>query len=329
MAVKKLMIILFSFVILGFLPSPSSSQVLKAGLTSKAISYLPIFLAEKKGYYEAEGIKVEIVNMGRSDLQVSALVAGNLHFSHFSADGIIMFNEKGGKLKVAAGLVNAAPYVLIGSKGYKKIEDLRGAKLGAGSVRGGATTILMHYLNRRGLTPKDYSIVVISGGTPAALSALEAGVVAAGILQPPFSDMAIDQGLNRLGDVVEVLHRYQFNSTHVNPAWAEKNRTAVVKFIKANIRAIRWIYDNPAKAAEFVENEMAIKAPYSRKGIDYFLKNKIFPPDGSFTLDDLRINIDVLTEDGLLTQPTAPEKHVDFSYLAEAQKELGISTHGK
>lgn len=262
--------------------------------------------------------------MGRSDLQVSALVAGDLHFSHFSADGIIMFNEKGGDLKVVAGLVNAAPYVLIGSKAYKKIEEIRGAKIGAGSVRGGATTILMHYLRSRGLMSHDYSIVVISGGTPAALSALEAGVVAAGILQPPFSDMAIDRGLNRLGDVVEVLHRYQFNSTHVNPAWARKNPAAVVRFIKANIRAIRWIYDHPDRAAEFVENELGIKSPYSRKGIDYFLRNKIFPPDGAFTLDDLRINIDVLTKDGLLKQPTSPEKHVDFSYVEQAQKELGI-----
>lgn len=306
-------------------PMSLQAQLLKAAYTSKAIGYLPLFVAEKKGFYSAEGIKVELVSVGRADHQLAGLISGEIHFTNFSADGIILFNEKGGNLKIIAGLINSAPYILVGAKNYKKIGDLKGAKLGSSAIRGGATTILMLFLKRKGLLPGDYTMISLSGGTPGALTALETGVVAGALLQPPFSDIATDRGLNSLGDVTEVIQKYQFNSVHVNPAWAEKNRPAVVKFLKGHIRSLRWIFENPEAAAEFVTTELDIQKPYAQRGIDYFIKNNIFPIDGSAELAALKANIDILAEDGLLKEPLPrPEKHLDVSYLRQAQKELGL-----
>jgi len=53
----------------------------------------------------------------RADVQLQALVAGELHFANINADNIIAWNERtNGNLKVAAGSSNAAPYWLIGAK---------------------------------------------------------------------------------------------------------------------------------------------------------------------------------------------------------------------
>src|SRR5206468_13099878 len=51
----------------------------------------------------------------------------------------------------------------------------------------------------------------------------------------PFADFAIDKGFTRLGDTTEVISSYQFNNININPSWADKNRPAVVKFIKSHI----------------------------------------------------------------------------------------------
>lgn len=237
-----------------------------------------------------------------------------------------MINEKGGNLKVIAGTDNAAPYVLIGGKAYKKIADLKGAKLGVSSLRGGATSILLNYLKSKGLLhPRDYTMIVISGGTSARLTALESGAIAGAILGIPYSEIAIDQGFNRLGDTLEAIPVYQFNAININPAWAEKNRTAVVKFLKAHIRSLRWIHEQPEQAAEFFTAEMGVKPPYARRGVDYFTKNKIFPIDGGVTLEGLRVNIEVQARDGVLKEPLPPpERYVDLSYLKQAQRELGL-----
>ena len=225
-----------------------------------------------------------------------------------------------------AGVDNSAPYILVGGKADKKIDDLKGARIGVSALRGGATSILLDYLKSKGLLyPRDFAMVVISGGTSARLTALESGAIAGGVLGIPYSDIAVDQGFNRLGDTLELIPTYQFNAVTINPAWAEKSRGTVVRFLKAHIRSLRWIYEQPDQAAEFFTQEMGVKPPYARRGVDYFTKNKIFPIDGAVTLDGLKMNIEVQARDGVLKEPLpSPEKYVDLSYLRQAQKELGL-----
>lgn len=324
---KQIQIALFLFIFavcqLGEL---GYAQTLKVGMTSKTLFYLPFYVGEKKGFYKAENLNVELILIGRSDVQLQALLTGEIHFATLNADGVILVNEKGSNLKVIAGVDNAAPYILVGGKSYKKIADLKGARLGVTSLRGGATSILLEFLKSKGLHfPRDFSLTILAGGTSARLSALESGSIAAGVLGIPYSDIAIDQGFTRLGDTLEVISTYQFNGLTVNPGWAEKNRINVVKFLKAHIRALRWIHEQPEQAAEFFTSEMGVKPPYARRGIDYFTKNKVFPIDGSVTLEGLKVNIDVQFRDGVLKEPLpGPEKYVDQSYVRQAQKELGL-----
>lgn len=111
----------------------------------------------------------------------------------------------------------------------------------------------------------------------------------------------------------------------INPAWAEKNRASVVKFIKAHIQALRWLHDNPADAVEFLTKEFGLQAVYARPGVDYYTRNKVYPYNGDVTLAGLKVNIDVQVQDGIIKGPVPPpEKYIDLSYLRQAQKDLGL-----
>jgi NitT/TauT family transport system substrate-binding protein len=310
-----------------YMPGLAGAQALKAGYISKDLNYLPFFIAQKKGFHAKEGIAVDLVSIGRPDIQLQALVAGELHFGNFNADNLIIWNERtNGNLKVAAGSSNAAPYVLIGAKNIKRLEELKGQRLGVASLTGGATSILIAYLKSKGLLyPRDFSLSVIAGGTPARLSALESGSVAGAVLVIPFSDIALDRGFNKLGDTTEVISNYQFNNININPAWAEKNRPAVVKFIKAHIQSLRWIFEHPADAVEFLSKEFNLPSQYGKRGIEYYTKNKVYPIDGDVTLTGLKVNIAVQAQDGVIKGAVPPpEKYIDVSYLKQAQKELGL-----
>ena len=326
MVARIIRLIVLFFSVSAFFVTLGSAQTLKVGITSKTLFFMPYYIGQKRGFYAAENLKVEPVLIGRSDVQLAALLAGELQFGSLNADATIVINEKGGNLKVIAGVDNSAPYILIGGKAYKKIDDLKGTRIGVSALRGGATSILLDYLKSKGLLyPRDFAMVVISGGTSARLTALESGAIAGGVLGIPYSDIAVDQGFNRLGDTLELISTYQFNAVTINPAWAEKNRGTIVRFLKAHIRSLRWIYEQPDQAAEFFTQEMGVKPPYARRGIDYFTKNKIFPIDGAVTLDGLKVNIEVQARDGVLKEPLPPpEKYVDLSYLKQAQKELGL-----
>jgi NitT/TauT family transport system substrate-binding protein len=317
----------FAVLLLAAMIAPAAAQSLKAGYISKDLNYLPFFIALKKGFYAKEGIPVDLVSIGRSDIQLQALVAGELHFANINADNIIIWNERtNGNLKVAAGSSNAAPYQLIGAKHIKRIEDLKGQRLGVNSLSGGATSILLSYLKSKGLIhPRDFSMSVIAGGTPARLSALESGAVAGAVLVMPFSDIAIDKGFPKLGDTTEIISNYQFNNININPAWADKNRAAVVKFIRAHIQALHWIFEHQADTVEFLNKEFGLPTQYARRGIEYYTKNKVYPINGDVTLSGLKVNIEVQAQDGIIKGALPPpEKYIDLSYLRQAQKELGL-----
>ncbi len=166
---------------------------------------------------------------------------------------------------------------------------------------------------------------VIAGGTPARLSALESGAVAGAVLVMPFSDIAIDKGFPKLGDTTEIISNYQFNNININPAWAEKNRAAVVKFIRAHIQALHWIFEHQADTVEFLNKEFGLPTQYARRGIEYYTKNKVYPINGDVTLSGLKVNIEVQAQDGIIKGALPPpEKYIDLSYLRQAQKELGL-----
>jgi ABC-type nitrate/sulfonate/bicarbonate transport system substrate-binding protein len=321
---------ILSLLLLSALLSPQlgKAETVRAGYTSRDLNYLPFFIAQKR-FHAKEGLQADLVSIGRSDVQLQALVTGDLHFANINADGIIIWNERsgsGGDLKVAAGSSNAAPYLLVGAKNIKRVEDLKGQRLGVASLRGGATSILLAYLKSKGLIyPRDFSMVVIAGGTPARLGALEGGAIAGAVLGIPYGDIAVDKGFPSLGDTMEVISTYQFNSININPVWAEKNRPSVVKFIKGHIQALRWIYDRPGEAADFLTKELGLQAPYARRGIDYYIKKKVYAVNGEVTLPGLKVNIEVQAQDGVLKEPLpGPEKYTDLSYLRQAQKELGL-----
>lgn len=311
----------------AFVANDLGAQTVKAGYVSKDFNYLPFFIAQKNGFYAKEGIHVDLVNIGRADIQLQALVAGELHFANINADSIIIWDERtNGNLKVAAGSSNSAPYLLIGAKNIKKIEDLKGQRLGVASLTGGATSILLAYLKSKGLVhPRDFSLSIIAGGTPARLGALDSNAIAGAVLGIPFADVALDKGFNRLGDTTEVIASYQFNNININPSWAEKNRAAVVSFIKAHIQALRWIFDHQGEAAEFVTREFGLQSKYAQRGIEYYTKNKVYPINGDVTLNGLKVNIEVQAQDGIIKGALPPpEKYIDLSYLRQAQKELGL-----
>ena len=48
----------------------AAAQTLKTGYISTDLNYLPFFVAQKKGFHAKEGIAVDLVSIGRSDIQL-------------------------------------------------------------------------------------------------------------------------------------------------------------------------------------------------------------------------------------------------------------------
>ena len=274
----------------------------------------------RRGFYAAS-LKTELILIGGRRVQLQALIAGEIDFGTLNADGVILVNEKGANLKVIAGMVAAARY--FGRR--QSIQKDRGSQrraLGRVRIARGRDFHFDGLSEEQGLlSTRDTS--VISGGTAARLTALESGAIAASILGIPYSDIAIDQGFNKLGDTMEVISTYQFNGITVNPAWAEKNRATVVKFLKAHIRSLRWIRETAPAGRGIFYCEMGVKPPYARRASTTLRRTRFcgWRGDPRWTQGQHRSPISRRYPEGTAA---APEKYADQSYVRQAQKELGL-----
>ena len=78
---RKFSCVVLALFTLSLQVSAASGESVKAGYVSRDLNYLPFFVAQKRGFYAKEGVGVDLVSIGRADLQLQALITGDLHFA--------------------------------------------------------------------------------------------------------------------------------------------------------------------------------------------------------------------------------------------------------
>lgn len=291
--------------------------------SSRVLGHAPLWVADKQGFFEREGLRVEVSVMRGTSPCLRALVAKSIHAALAGNDGVIALVEKGiDDLAIIAG-GSKSTHMIIGKKHIKKYEDLRGATIGVSTLTSGTASLLRRVLKANGLEyPKDYSLVNVGGGP--ALIAIASGNVAAGILSVPLNFRAQQLGLSVIGKVTDVFPDYLLSSFSVRRRWAQEHRAEVIKFLKALLKAHKWLEENRDDGAAFLANELRLKPVLARRGLDYYLDHRAWEPDLGVNLDGLKAFLDVYQERADAAGPLPNlEKYLEFSYLKTALKELG------
>ena len=294
------------------------------GASSKTLGYSPLWVALKKGIFEQQGLDVQLVLLRGVPMTVQALAANSLHFGSGGPEPYIEASERGLDFIVIGGIINGIAQFLVAGKNYKSYEDLRGATFGTASLTGGIVTALREALKLKGLEyPRDYKLLIVAGGSSANLAALQAGQIAATTMAAPLNYAAQELGFNVLGKLSDGIPHFQTNAFIARRGWAEKNRAIMVRFMKAHVLAMRWLFDNKDAAVEFLSQEMKLKPQHARLGWEFYTQNRHWPPDGDVTIEGMKNNIRIYAElTGLKGPLPDPAKYVDRSYLLEALKEL-------
>jgi NitT/TauT family transport system substrate-binding protein len=294
------------------------------GASSKTLGYSPLWVAVKKGFFDQQGLDVQLVLLRGMPMTVQALAAGSLHFGSGGPEPYIDASERGLDFVVTGGVINGTAQFIIAGKNYRSYEDLRGATLGTASLTGGTITVLREALRLKGLEyPRDYKLLIVAGGSAANLAALQSGQIAATTVAVPLNYAAEESGLNIIGRLIDGVPHFQTNVIATKRSWAEKNRPLTVRFMKAMIQSLRWLHENQEPAIEFLSREMQLKPDYARKGWEYYTQNRLWPPDGGVTLEGMKYNIRIYAEQTGAKGPLPePGKYLDQSYLYEALKQI-------
>ena len=254
---------------------------LRVGGGAVGFNWLPVIAAQREGMFARRGLTIEIHRLGAVDKATAAVRNGELDLVMTPPEGAIRDCADGGSLRIIAGNVNRLPLSLIANPRIRKIEELRGARLGTSSMTEGTALYTMEVLRRHGLIyPGDYEFAVV-GVHPSRWKALQEGTIDAAVQLIPLNFVAEDAGYTNLGEVSDYIPEIVFTAVVVDDAAAKKRRDDIVAFLVAVMEGTEWVYDvaNDEQLSTMVKDLTQAEGKYVRQALQYMRAKRVFPHD--------------------------------------------------
>jgi NitT/TauT family transport system substrate-binding protein len=119
---RKISSFAFLFVLLLHL-SPTFAQErakLRVSSATKTLGYGPLWVASKMGFFDRQGLDVDLVVIRASDVGIQALAGGSLEIAGSAADAPIAAVEKGLDLVMIGGIINGLTQSIMAAKKFKR-----------------------------------------------------------------------------------------------------------------------------------------------------------------------------------------------------------------
>lgn len=307
---------------------PPERTELAIGTASLGLTYLPVIIADRKGYFKDEGLSVEISAFSGGSKALEALLGGSLDMVSGAYSNTLTMAAKGQKLVEFVEQIRCPGFVLAVSKrkaaGFKGVQDMKGWTIGV-SAPGSSTHMVLNYiLSKNGLAPTDVSVIGV-GTAAGAVAAMRAGQIDAILNSDPVITILLSNG-----DAINAVDMrspetsnavfggpYPEASVYTTAAFAAKNPRTLQAVTNAVVRAERWMAaSTPEQIAGALPEEYLLgdKTMYiSAMGA----MRSCYSPDGLMSKEAGGTVLKVLGafDDGVLNAKINVETTYDNSYV--------------
>jgi NitT/TauT family transport system substrate-binding protein len=176
--------------------APEKSEI-HIGAASVGMTYLPLLLAKKLGYFNDEGIDVTIAGFSGGAKALEAMLGGSTDMTAGAYSNTLTMAAKGQNLVTVAAMVNCPAWIFgVAKQDKDKVKtaaDLKGMRIGVSSP-GSSTHLAVNYiLHKAGLKGDDVSIIGV-GQAAGAVAAVRAGQIDALIVNDPVATILVEGG---------------------------------------------------------------------------------------------------------------------------------------
>jgi ABC-type nitrate/sulfonate/bicarbonate transport system substrate-binding protein len=314
-------LLFFYFLLVVFIAEEVAAQekAIRIGFPSVAFQELPLFAASKRGFFRAEGLQVELIQIAGSPA-VAALLSGDVDYiTHNSR--IIATAVRGGGVKSVFNYVARPIYYLVTLPEIKQAREIQGRTVGVSAFGGAAYYITKQVLESYGLNvSRDVSIRAL-GQDSIRFSAMVGRTIQATLLPPDYAVRSKEMGFNVLvyaGDIVDM----PMGGLGTTDKRLKEKRDEVRRVLRALLRSLRFVNDDREGSKALLID--VFKMPNASAGAAYDLGVKIFGRDGVPTDNGLKNLLAATKEELKLQADIVPETVIDLSILRDAQRDLGI-----
>lgn len=292
---------------------------LKLSVGGKGILYyLPLTIAERQGYFKAEGLNIEINDFAGGAKALQALIGGSVDVTTGSFEHVVQMRAQG---KNIVGIVNLGRYPGITlavnarkAANIKSIKDLKGARIGV-SAPGSSTNFMVNYLLvKNGMKPEDVSFITVGTGASAIAAIRRGEIDAISGLDPAITSLQDDGAIKILADtrtqrgsLTVYGGAYPASTLYVPEDFIKKYPKTTQALANAFVRALRWMDQaTPEQIAAILPEE-------------YFLG------DRQLYMNSLKNSKNMYSQDGLFTSAGAKNVNNVLSQFDPSIKSANVN----
>ncbi|WP_229008623.1 ABC transporter substrate-binding protein [Methylophilus sp. Leaf408] len=299
-----------------------------------AMANAPAVIADKKGFYAAEGLNVDLKSFNDGPLLQQAVAAGDLDVAYVGSPPVYHWFSRGLESKILAQVNYGQAAVIANQKSpVITVSDLRGKKL-AGVAKGSGMDVLLrgYVLKEKARLDPDQDLSIINMPAGNMNAALEHNEVDAAFSWEPFVSQSLLRGSSKLVlDVNKELPQYPWYVVIALPKTLKSRPEEVTKLLRAHLKAIAFLQSNPEESNQIIAEAFKLETTQGANG-------KTIKPEEivqearkrmgwSARLDtkDLQFIqrlMDYSLSLGFINKPLKVEQVVDTSFLQRAEQSL-------
>jgi NitT/TauT family transport system substrate-binding protein len=320
--IKKISFVLFPLALLAGAAELRAEEKLVLPVTYSATNanMLTLWVAKDAGYFDELGLDVRMLLIRGGSLAVQLLITGQSPIGLIGGTSAAYAYLQGTDVVMISRLQNVMAYTLGAKPEIQKPEDIKGKKLAVSRFGSTSDFVAEYALKHLGLKKTDVTMIQI-GLEGDRLLAMQRGDIALSVFSPTITPVVKKAGMRILLDLEALNVPYLLTGHGTTRSYLQKNRSVVVRFMRASIMAIRRIKnDRP-----FAEK---VLAKYVRSSDESTMRSALesqirILPDVPTPLED---GIKTILEDLARTTPEAknipPAALLDTSVVREAVKGL-------
>ncbi len=289
--------------------APEKTKV-TIGVGGKALFYyLPLTIAEQKGYFKSEGLDATINDFGGGSKSLQALVGGSVDAVTGAYEHTIRMQQKGQDIKAVLELGRFPGIVLAVKKEHqgkvKSAADLKGMKIGV-TAPGSSTNFFVNYLiAKAGGNYKDSAFIGVGGGASGVAAIQKGEIDAISHLDPVITKLQTDGSVFILADSrTEAGTKAIFGGS--NPAavlylkgeFIKENPETTQALVNALYKALVWL--KTAKPEDIVATvpesyylgDKALYMQAAKNSLETYSRDGIIPAAGMKSAYDMLAQFD-------------------------------------
>jgi NitT/TauT family transport system substrate-binding protein len=305
--------------------APGRKLVIGMPVTPPNLPHVGVYIAKELGYFDEEGINVELAAFESGLQSLRGGVAGGLDIVGASSEPVITVISRGTKIRSIFSYAHRLTVVMAAQENIRKPADLRGKNLGIQEVGAFREVMTRAVLHSAGLTPQDVNYVPVSSA--GYIAALTTNKIDTAILHIDQAYMARTKkaSLHPLVPLWEVMPSYWYGTFSANEELLRKEPDLLARAVAAIIKAHRFMYRNKDRTLDLASKHTGYPKEVLSPAYDALAAAKVWPVNDGMPTEMVNTTINKMVEIGLLKENEKPkvEQIVDRAPANAALTKLG------